>query len=188
MYQSLFNTYFYKLEDFRLRLHFSHVIQTLTKHEKIIPRSPLEHHNRLALLQRIRHYRNMNIFPRNSKGGVPEASFFDIRRRACAVADLLIYSDRTQLAGKISAWDNNARVKDMHFPELLLWAKKNGLSKQDLIIIQPSYSELSLQGLPILLLSCANLIFLLINGKRNIKNTLLGGGVGLVLLFGTIFL
>lgn len=183
MYYSLFNALFYKLEDFRLRLHFSYVIQALSHDALMATRTPLEQRNRSTLLERLRHYRNNNVFPRNSYGGSPKPYFFDAEKRACAVADLLIYSDKTELAGKITAWDNNARVKDMHFPELLQWAKKNGISKQDLILIQPQYIELSFEGLPFLILSCANLIFLLICGHQHVKNALFGAGVGLVLFY-----
>jgi hypothetical protein len=186
MFQPLFKALFYKAEDFRLRLHFARALQYLTNDQSIASKSVEEQARRQALVEHLRNYRRNNIFPRNSDGGSPKPYFFDVDHRACAVADLLIRTGEAELADEISAWKNNAYVREMEFPELLNWAKKYGVSQQDLMVIQPSYSEITPLGLMVLVMSCANLLFVLLHGSRHFKNTLMGLVICLFLLLGTI--
>lgn len=183
MFQSLFSTSFYKVEDFRLRLHFSRALQYLTHDKSVKFKSVEEQTRRQALIEHLRTYRKNNIFPRNSDGGTPKPYFFDAQHRPCAVAELLIRTGEAELANEISAWKNNAYVQEMQFPELLRWVEKYGVSQKDLIVIQPSYVEVTAHGLIELVLSCANLLFLLVYGHRHFTNTLIGLGICLLLLY-----
>lgn len=187
MFRSLCSALFFKLEDFRLNLHFTRVIRLLGNDQTTETLTPDQQNKRRVLLDRLRRYRKNNFFPRNSYGGAPKPCFFDAEQRACAVADLLIQSGQTEFAEEIAGWDNHALVRDMHFPQLLRWAEQNGVSQRDLALIQPQYFEPSLQGLALVILSCANLLLLLLYGNRNVAVTLLGLGFSVFLFWLTLF-
>lgn len=181
MRHSLFKTLFFALEDLRLRLHFARVIRALAGDSATAALPTETQQRRQQALQRLGQYRQENFFPRNTAHGPAQPFFYGDDGRVCAVADLLIHTGCRPLADSIVQWNNNARVREMHFPEVVQWAKHYGFTKKDLAFIQPQYYEPSAESLIVLALSCANFIWLLLWGHRSLKNVLIGLGITFVL-------
>jgi hypothetical protein len=126
------------LENWRLHRHFETVLKILRAQD--ISHLPLHLQKARKLhIERLEAYAHRGIFPRNQESIAYTPCFIDHEGRECAVAHLLLQSEQSQLANKISAIANTAYVPQMQFPELEAWAADAGLSKEELTLIQPGY-------------------------------------------------
>lgn len=96
-------------------------------------------------IARLRQYRLAGEFPHNTEHPGERAPYFiDRDGRACAVGALIIASGDEELAERVSATENNARLREMTTPGLTEWVEKSGLSLAECAQIQPSYCDESL--------------------------------------------
>ena len=103
--------------------------------------SPRQLHNRARHIETLRRYREQGVFPHNhvvSDRRVPV--FIDEHGTHCAVGHLIAQSGKTQLARRISAQRNLARVPELTDErELVAWLDDAGLSLAEAARIQPTY-------------------------------------------------
>jgi hypothetical protein len=95
---------------------------------------------RLRNIERLRAYRERGVYPRNEDfPGELVPYFVDDRGVHCAVAGLVAESGEEALVERVVALHNNARVREMQIPALATWAEQQGLTVDELALIQPSY-------------------------------------------------
>jgi hypothetical protein len=127
------------IDDQRVRLHFKHVEWVLRA--RISRRLSQEQRAaREQLLNALHDYGACGVFPRNHVQPGFAPCFIDRDNRVCAVAHLLITSGHQPQAQHIAIQANDARVPDMTFPELDVWALQAGFSKDEVAFIQPIYN------------------------------------------------
>jgi hypothetical protein len=130
-----------RIEDARLRLHFRRVGMLLRARDRWAPPPEGRRGARARIFDRVAAYAKRGRFPRNLErpGPRPTPCFIDPSGRDCAVAYLLRETGEADLAGRIAAEANYARVPAMRFPELDTWAARHGLGRDEVALIQPSY-------------------------------------------------
>jgi len=130
-----------RIEDARLRLHFRRVGMLLRARDRWAPPPGGRRAARARIFDRVAAYAKRGLFPRNLErpGPRPTPCFIDPSGRDCAVACLLRETGEADLAGRIAAEANYARVPAMRFPELDTWAARHGLGRDEVALIQPSY-------------------------------------------------
>jgi len=130
-----------RIEDARLRLHFRRVGMLLRARDRWAPPPEGRREARNRIFDRVAAYAKRSLFPRNLErpGPRPTPCFIDPSGRDCAVAYLLRETGEAELAGRIAAEANYARVPAMRFPELDSWAVRNGLGRDEVALIQPTY-------------------------------------------------
>lgn len=88
----------------------------------------------------LREYRRRGVFPHNEHEPNQFAPcFVDANDRVCAVACLLYASGETETVALVAQSANYARIREMQFPELEVWANESGFTKVELARIQPAY-------------------------------------------------
>jgi hypothetical protein len=129
------------IEDARLRLHFRRVGMLFRARDRWAPPPEGRREARARILDRVAAYAKRGFFPRNLErpGPRPTPCFIDPSGRDCAVAYLLRETGEADLAGRIAAAANYARVPAMRFPEIDTWAARHGLGRDEVALIQPSY-------------------------------------------------
>jgi hypothetical protein len=130
-----------RIEDARLRLHFRRVEMLLRARDRWAPPPEGRREARARIFDRVTAYAKRGLFPRNLErpGPRPTPCVIDPSGRDCAVAYLLRETGEADLAGRIAAEANYARVPAMRFPELDTWAARHGLGRDEVALIQPSY-------------------------------------------------
>lgn len=102
---------------------------------------------RMELLATLEAYVARGVFPLNEKAAAPDQRhpcFVDSMGTPCAVAHLMQQSGAKALAGTIASshkYDAIAQIvaDEELSPQIKSWALSNGLSVQDLALIQPTY-------------------------------------------------
>ena len=152
-----------RLEVARLHLHFARVRLWLRMQDSAPEMRP----QRQQVIDELRRYAAQGVFPRNDTHPTMRPCFIDRDGRQCAVAHLLIQTGYNAEALQIAAQANGAFVAEMPFPELDIWAKQHGLTREELVVVQPMYpptlDDLQRYTSSVLLLSAeiANLLRLL---------------------------
>lgn len=98
-----------------------------------------QYESRVLLINLLDEYRLAGNFPINKDCKERIPVFIDHNNTHCAVGYLLQQTGYEALAREISASDNYAWVKDIHFHELLNWQETSGLSLEELKLIQGAY-------------------------------------------------
>jgi hypothetical protein len=96
--------------------------------------------NRMVQIRVLREYRERGVFPHNhvTRGRTPV--FIDEHGTHCAVGYLIARSGRAELAGRIAATRNLARVESLvDIPGLVDWLDDTGLTLEEAAKIQPMY-------------------------------------------------
>ncbi len=95
---------------------------------------------RSLLLDALREYREIGIFPQNPSSTEQLPIFIDANNTRCAMAHLLELGGEHELVARIARERNNAWVHELaDEPRLLAWLAAAGLSVQEAAAIQPSY-------------------------------------------------
>jgi hypothetical protein len=130
-----------RIEAARLRLHFRRVGMLLRARDRWAPPPGGRRAARVRIFDCVAAYAKRGLFPRNLErpGPRPTPCFIDPSGRDCAVAYLLRETGEAELASRIAAEANYARVPAMRFPELDTWAARHGLGRDEVALIQPSY-------------------------------------------------
>ncbi|MCY1083599.1 hypothetical protein [Archangium lansingense] len=127
-------------EALRVRVHLEYVLELLRQR-------PTEHLSpdaraaRTRNLDRLEAYIRRGEFPRNDDH--PDArrpTFIDSRGRICAVGYLLEQELGREAAAAIAAGFKYAFVREIDSPVLTQWAATTGLEREELEMIQPTYS------------------------------------------------
>jgi hypothetical protein len=132
------NTIARYMDDRRVQLHLR-LAELQLRQRKMSGLSPTQQQARMRLLEVLHHYRQQSIFPHNVAHKQRSPIFIDPDGRVCAVAHLVIQSGHAEVAKCIHLVTNDAYVRDMPFPELDQWAQANGLTREELARIQPTY-------------------------------------------------
>ena len=123
----------------RIRAHLS-VVETELRARALTGLTATQRRARQTHLDALRTYWQRGDFPRNVD--FPDARqpyFIDDIGTACAVGHLMIESGAPHLARAIHDHENNARVFDIQTPGVSAWARRTGLTLEELARIQPSY-------------------------------------------------
>lgn len=121
-----------------IRLHLSLVEQTL-RNRDVSNLSAIQKQKRLQCLNYLNAYWHAGNFPQNEDYTYRTPIFIDKHDNFCAVGYLVKASGHEAISRKISAQTNTAYVREMHYPELLAWAKEYGFTADELAWIQPGY-------------------------------------------------
>jgi hypothetical protein len=138
MTRSLIEPFLRQLEDWRLRQHFKRVDAILRKRDMSQLPAKLRE-ARQQYLEQLRDYAERGIFPHTNERRGYAPCFIDRDGRVCAVAHLMLQSGHVEVANSITVAANYAYIRDMPLPELDIWAKHAGFSKEELALIQPGY-------------------------------------------------
>ncbi|MBN8228750.1 hypothetical protein JYK02_14675 [Corallococcus macrosporus] len=128
-------------EDLRIRVHLEYVL-TLLRQRRTDGLSASVLAARTRQLERLEAYVRAGRFPRND--GHPDArrpTFIDSRGRICAVGYLLEQDLGRSAAEAIAAGYKYAFIREMNSPLLARWAATTGLTREELELIQPSYTD-----------------------------------------------
>jgi hypothetical protein len=126
------------VDDRRVQLHLR--LAELELRQRNVSRlSQAQQHARMRQFDSLRGYWQQGIFPHNINHKHRQPVFIDPGGRVCAVAHLVIQSGHEEVAQRIHIAANAAYVRDMPFPELDQWAQVNGLTREELARIQPTY-------------------------------------------------
>ena len=103
--------------------------------------------HRLRLLDLLRRYWKAGDFPHNTaSSGGRRPVFIDETGTHCAVGHLMARTGAAGLATELDRRDRFARIEDMHDPlpaELQDWLDRNGLTRREAALIQPTYGPRS---------------------------------------------
>lgn len=124
-----------RLDDWRVREH-------LRRTERALRAAATDERAdaRPRHLDRLREYRERGEFPRNRHARERSPVFVDDSGTHCAVGYLLHEDGRADLVREVVERENTVRVEDLPDDDPVLdWAEANGLSREDLARIQPSY-------------------------------------------------
>ncbi|WP_263787911.1 hypothetical protein [Salinibacter grassmerensis] len=125
-------------ERLRLQTHLAYVERML----RARPRPALstaQRARRAELLDRLHEYWTQGRFPQNTEVPGRSPVFIDAEGRLCAVGHLITASAGRDLAERIDAQYHLADVQDMDLPAIDRWAKRNGFTRRELAMIQPTY-------------------------------------------------
>jgi hypothetical protein len=128
-------------EALRIETHLAWVEQQL----RAAPVSHLSSARRVArahLLDVLHAYTLAGAFPRHSAPQpIRRPRFVDDRGTHCAVAELVRASAGPALVEHVRAAHELDFIRDMHEPALIAWADANGMSMDELAMIQPTYDD-----------------------------------------------
>ena len=125
-------------ERLRLRTHLAYV-EALLRSRRRPSLSEAQRARRAALLDRLHEYWVRGRFPRNTEVPGRSPVFIDERGRLCAVGHLIAVSAGRDLAERIDARYPLADVREMEMPAIDRWAKRHGVTRRELAMIQPMY-------------------------------------------------
>ena len=124
----------------RISTHLQLVEQTLRQREGSAL-NPVQRANRARHLDALREYWQTNLFPTNHYHNLRRPYFRDNYSVLCAVGYLLWQDDQRQLVNRINKENNYGYIAELavQYPEIGIWAQKNGFSQDELAWIQPAY-------------------------------------------------
>ncbi|QRK04700.1 hypothetical protein JQX13_31250 [Archangium violaceum] len=128
-------------EDLRIQVHLEYVLERL-RQRTTAALSPAARAARKRNLEWLAAYIRRGEFPRND--GHPDArrpTFIDSRGRICAVGHLLEQELGREAAEAIAAGYKYAFIREIDSPLLAAWAATTGLEREELEMIQPTYSS-----------------------------------------------
>lgn len=125
-------------ERLRLRTHLAYV-EALLRTRRRPSLSADQRARRAALLDRLHEYWVRGRFPRNTEVPGRTPLFLDGRGRLCAVGALIAASAGRSLAERIDARSHLADVREMDLPAIARWTERNGFTRRELAMIQPTY-------------------------------------------------
>jgi len=124
--------------DERISFHFQHVIEKL-KDRSLVDDDLAQ--NRDEIITELQFYAERRRFPINTRHLDDKPYFIDDFGTACAVANLMIESGNKSLALQIQREHNFDFIRDISTSGVAVWAEMNGVSVDELALIQPaSYS------------------------------------------------
>lgn len=128
-------------EKLRIRTHLAYV-------EQLLRDKPTDHlacqqqQNRTLILDHLHEYMLAGDFPKNYDIiGERRPCFLDKDGNICAVGYLVEQTESLALACKINSEYMYDWVSDMDIPELNDWIAGSGLTKEEFMLIQPSYQN-----------------------------------------------
>jgi hypothetical protein len=129
-------------ERMRIAAHLAHAERLLRAADVSGP-GALLHARRQQNLDRLRAYIEAGVFPDAedslASGRLP--TFIDDLGRRCAVAQLVEQSDGADAAAAIDRRFHHAYVADIHDLGFDAWVATSGFSREEIAIIQPTYSR-----------------------------------------------
>lgn len=126
-------------ENLRITTHLEYV-ENLLRNRDVSNLSDSMKKQRNAMLNLLREYRAMGIYPRNEVyKNERKPCFIDQDGRICAVGYLVERSSGRQMAEKINSQYQYAYLLSMNDADLDSWIGNSGLTKEECAMIQPSY-------------------------------------------------
>jgi len=123
----------------RISTHLRYVADRLSRVEPADPEVRKRRANALAVL---RAYAARGIFPhRDAPSERRMPRFIDPQGRLCAVGFLVAATENLALAEELGARYEYAYIDEIDDPRLDAWAKRNGFTRTELAMIQPTYRE-----------------------------------------------
>lgn len=127
-------------EDLRIKTHLAYVEQLL-RAKPTHHLTATEQANRNKILDHLHEYMLAGDFPKNYDiAGERRPCFLDKDGNICAVGYLVEQTESLALACKINSEYKYDWVSDMDMPELNDWVAQSGLTKEECMLIQPSYN------------------------------------------------
>ena len=122
----------------RVRTHLSYVERTLRAVDAAEMPAELRAARRrnLDLLKR---YWQTAVFPAGEHPTHRQPTFVDDGGRLCAVAYLVEATAGTEVVDRINRRFRNANIADMDDPALDAWISRSGLTRREVMMIQPNY-------------------------------------------------
>ena len=135
------------LEDIQFSSDAARIQKHLQLVEGILRQRPIDHlcskqqENRRLALDALRDYWQKGAFPINKKHQERIPIFVDEQGTACAVGQLLLATQQTEIVHQIQAENNNATLEELLAYEALPdWALTYGFIAEELAWIQPAYA------------------------------------------------
>ena len=127
-------------ENLRIRTHLAYAEMILRSNETTHLDKPILQ-KRNILLDHLHKYWTKGIFPKNYDGENDKSPcFIDKEGNICAVGYLVEKTESREMAEFINADFKSSGNAEMKSSALHDWLKRNGLTKEDAAIIQPSYN------------------------------------------------
>ncbi len=177
----------HKLDDLRLRRHLKQVEKHLRARE-VSHLSNRQQTARQLQLDGLAQYWKSGAFPRNFDFPTQQVPYFiDSSGRVYAVSHLLMSSGQAKLARQLALTANNAYIEDVKSSELDEWTSESGLTREELAMIQPTYTG---ELIPtILVSSVVSLVLSIISGLNIYRRQarlwlpLLGFVAGIIVIY-----
>lgn len=128
----------FQSDNQRIQKHLA-LVETSLRNKNVAHLSSTQKSNRIKQLNVLRQYWQAGQFPKNTFHSFRIPYFVDVFGTACAVGYLVFESGEQDLVERISKENNFAYLAEMEYPELGIWAEKNGFTLEELAWIQPSY-------------------------------------------------
>ncbi len=125
-------------ETRRIRTWLSGV-ETFLRARDVSHLTAAQQERRALQLRNLHAYRVAGRFPHNHSTRGLTPVFIDAHGTACAVGHLLLQGGAPELAHQIAREHLLARLPELDSPALRQWARENGLTLEELALIQPSY-------------------------------------------------
>jgi hypothetical protein len=122
----------------KIDYHLDNVIDYLLQAD-VANLSAKQKQNRLTLVETLRQYRQMRVYPKNEHIAKPNPIFIDNYNTHCAVGYLMQQSGYESLTYKIATNENLAYVNEIKTEGVAEWASICGFSLSELALIQPEY-------------------------------------------------
>lgn len=127
-------------EDMRIRTHLEWVVEQLSEAD-VSHLDGVATAQRQRLLSELAEYSRVGGFPRHMEGSMRRPRFVDERGNHCAVGHLMRFSGRGDLVEAIRHQHEYDLIRDIRVAGIAEWAATNGLSLDELGMIQPSYGS-----------------------------------------------
>lgn len=127
-------------EDMRIRTHLEWVVEELLDAD-VSHLDSVATAQRQRLLSELVEYSRAGSFPRHTEGSTRRPRFVDDRGNHCAVGHLMRFSGRGDLVEAIRHQHEYDLIRDIHVAGVAEWAATNGLSLEELGMIQPGYGS-----------------------------------------------
>ncbi|SMO32637.1 hypothetical protein [Gracilimonas mengyeensis] len=128
-------------EILRLKTHLNYVI-ALLKEKKTDDLTHQQQQNRARIIDLLEQYTEGGVFPRNHHFETRRPVFIDRDGNLCAVGYLIAQTEGLPYAERINRDHKFDYVKDIN-PKLIDgWLAKNGITKKEAAMIQPTYQPI----------------------------------------------
>ncbi len=135
-------------EKERIQFHLRET-ENLLRRRNISHLSAAQQEQRSKNLNTLHRYMKTGIFPINNQHQNRQPYFIDDNNIFCAVGYLMQQSGAEAIAQEIKRTQNFNYLIDIQHPDLMNWVASSGLSLDELVLIQPGYSNGSIP--PVLL-------------------------------------
>ncbi|HWL87926.1 MAG TPA: hypothetical protein VNO21_19115 [Polyangiaceae bacterium] len=122
----------------RVRTHLAYVEARLRQRD-VSALSPVRRASRAALLELLHRYWRAGAFPAGESAVGYLPTFVDSRGVRCAVAYLVEQTAGPDVVARLDRDFHNAFVAQIDAPEFEAWAAASGFTKEELVLVQPSY-------------------------------------------------